>query len=388
MSNYKRDKRILTALLVLILIIQSSFLVACGKKSLSQGEDREVRNKNPKAVIFVASDYQAEEGFATPSDTLKSILKSVQEDNKKPEQIILCGDYTNSAEFQDYQLSPENSVKEIQKTLRVVFPEISNEQILFVQGNHDALTKSIATSGLHEFDEYLVYVLNTQNDFPWKQGKGEGCLDKVRKTSQKMKGCFDKLIDEGETRPVIIAGHVPLHYTGRTSSLHTTGDNLYSSYIFDIVNDAGSSLDIIYLFGHNHSKGWDSYLGGASVYRAVGDTMLVPDFQETDITTDKFKAKKMKFTYFNAGYVGYFMNCSYVEVQNGTSSNYDTKDNNLTGTVIEIYEDKLIFSRYSADGIHDLGSKGSENPYRNDQSLISSKYYAKQTKSPQIIERK
>ena len=131
----------------------------------------------------------------------------------------------------------------------------------------------------------------------------------MTKSSEDMKACFDSLIEEGETRPVIIAGHVPLHFTARTSSRHTTGDNLYSSLVFDVVNEAAKELDIIYLFGHDHSKGWDCYIGGSSVYKAKGDTILIPEFSEEKPNTDAYTEEKLRFTYLNAGYVGYYMNC-------------------------------------------------------------------------------
>ena len=55
---------------------------------------------------------------------------------------------------------------------------------------------------------------------------------------------------------------------------------MYSSLVFDVVNEAGKDLDIIYLFGHNHSKGWDCYMGGGAVYKAVGDSLTLPVFNE------------------------------------------------------------------------------------------------------------
>ena len=68
-------------------------------------------------------------------------------------------------------------------------------------------------------------------------------------------------------------GASALHFSGRASSLYGNGDNLYSSYLFDVINTAAEDLDIVYLYGHNHSKGWDNYIGGSRVFKRPGDTI-------------------------------------------------------------------------------------------------------------------
>jgi hypothetical protein len=301
----------------------------------------------------------------------------------------MCGDYTNDARLYDYQLSPDESISEIRGIVRDKAPDVSEDSMIFIQGNHDAMTDEISSSGLHEFDDYLVYVLNTQNDFPWKQGKTAGALSKVKASSEALGACLTELADRGETRPVIIAGHVPLHFTARTSSRHTTGDNMYSSLVFDVVNEAGKDLDIIYLFGHNHSKGWDCYMGGSSVMRKAGDSVLIPELNETSVTTDKYTEETLTFTYMNAGYTGYYMNCGPEELNKGTWKEYDAADTALTGTVIEIYGDRVEISRYAADGLHDLSSAGEADPYKGgiDAGLIDESRYGREIKSPQIIKR-
>ena len=289
----------------------------------------------------------------------------------------------------DNGYSPEDSIAEIRSVLDEEAPSVKSENVIFVQGNHDRLTESISESGLHEFDSYLVYVLNTENDFPWKQGVTPGCLKKVTEASEAMKECLDRLIAEGETRPLIITGHVPLHYTARTSSRHTTGDNLYASLIFDVVNKAAADLDIIYLFGHNHSKGWDCYLGGSSVYKAPGDTILLPVFDETRVTTDEFTEKTLAFTYMNAGYTGYYMNCGPGEYSSDPESQYRAADETLTCSVISIYNDRIEISRYDENGPHDMGSAGEADPYKGgiDNGLIGTEYYSKTIPGTAVIKR-
>ena len=396
--------------ILIILLLLCACAAACifisGKYGVSAGPKPEIRapeaasgeesgeaeetDSAPEAVIFAVSDYQENADFDTPENNLRGLLEAVAEDGVTPGAALICGDYTNDALLHDYQLSPEDSIAEIRDALDEEAPSVRDENIIFVQGNHDRLTESISESGLHEFDDYLMYVLNTENDFPWKQGVTPGCLKKVTKTAEAMGECFDRLIAEGETRPVIIAGHVPLHYSARTSSRHTTGDNLYSSLLFDTINDAASDLDSIYLFGHNHSKGWDCYLGGSCVYKAPGDKILLPVFDETRVTTDEFSEKTLNFTYINAGYTGYYMNCGPGEYSRDPESQYRAADETLTCSIIEIYDDRIEITRYDEDGQHNIGSAGEADPYRGgiDDGLIGPEHYSRTDADRAVIERK
>ena len=379
------------------------------KDAISIGADAYFTNDTPLAIelehkyrkvkigtessvttVLLTSDYQNMDGFDSPKENLRSVVKTAINDGRIPDMAILCGDYTNDASLHDYQLSGEESIEEIREVLKDEIPTITNSDMLFVQGNHDAMSDSISKSGLHEYDNYLVYVLNTENDFPWKQGKVAGCHDKVKEASAAMKSCFDDLISKGETRPVFIAGHVPLHYTARTSSRHTTGDNLYASLLFDVVNEAADSLDIVYMYGHNHSKGWDCYMGGSCVYREAGDSLLLPVFTDSEVSSDRFEEKTLNFTYMNAGYVGYYMNCAPYEYSSGADSPYRAADETLTCTVCEIHPDRIEINRYDSDGRHVLGAAGEANPYKGgiDEGLIGTEHYSKETSGTAVIKRK
>ncbi len=399
-SKYLLRRGITGIILILILL----FACGCGTKTdqdqqtqqtteasreTSPSQTQAEKPDEPLSTIFFASDYQEEDGWPRPEETLTGILETVSSEEEEPDEAVFLGDYTNDRSLHDYQLSPEDSIEEIRGAVKDVFPGMDEDQLLFIQGNHDQLTGSIASSGLHEFDDFLIYVLNTENDFPWKQGKVPGCLKKVKRSSAEMKECFDQLIAAGESRPVFIAGHVPLHYTARTSSRHTTGDNLYSSLIFDVVNEAGRSLDIVYLFGHDHSKGWDCYLGGSSVYKGVGDSLIVPDFGEDDVNSDRYTEKELAFTYLNGGYIGYYMNCGPEELDAGAADQYQAADDRLTGTVCRVWPDRLELIRYDTEGVHPLGWEGEGNPYKGgiDQGLIPDSCYSDRVESPQVVDR-
>ena len=344
----------------------------------------------PADTLFFASDYQAEDGWDAPAETLDGILKQVSEDGKTLTNAIFCGDYTNDLHLHDYQLSPDESIEEIRGVVASDCSSISQDDIIFVQGNHDQLTASITAEGLHEYDNYLVYVLNTEYGFPWKQGRDTLFRERVIDTAAEMQECFNKLAENEETRPLFIAGHVPLHFTARTSSRHSTGDNMYAEYVFDAVNKAAESLDIVYLVGHNHSKGWDCYLGGSSIFKRLGDTILIPEAGVNTANTDSYTIETLNFTYMNAGYLGYYMNCGPEELDNGTYDTYHAADETLTGSVCEIMPDELIISRYSADGLHSLAWDGEGDPYKNyiDSDLIGEESYSIRVNSPVHIPRK
>ncbi len=326
-----------------------------------------------ETTLFFTSDYQKDDQ-GEPKDNLTGIINAVKADKSDLDGAIFCGDYSNVPGMSSYQITPENAISEIKEVMNGAYPDLMDEDMVFIQGNHDALTISIEAPGLHEFDDYLVYVNNAEIDFPWQQGKTANSHYKVKHTAEVMKRCFDSLIEKGETRPVIVVQHVPLHFTARTSSLKGTGDNLYASLVFDVVNEAAKDLNIIYVTGHNHSAGWDNYIGGACYFLKPGDTILIPDFDRNKITTDSYKTETVNFTYLNAGYTGY-------SKSGGT-------DDTLTGTVCEIYDTKFVFTRYSSDGVHQMGSTGTACGDPDDTGLISSEYYTKQKDSPQEIERR
>lgn len=325
-----------------------------------------------EATLFFASDYQKDDQ-GEPKDNLTGIVDAAKEDHSDLDGAIFCGDYSNVSGMSSYQITPEDSISEIKEVMTGAYPDLSEDNMIFIQGNHDAMTISIDAPGLHEFDDYLVYVNNAEIDFPWQQGATSNSLYKVTHTAEVMKQCFNNLKEKGETRPIIVAQHVPLHFTARTAAVKGTGDNLYSSLVFDVVNEAAQDLNIIYVTGHNHSAGWDNYLGGSCYFKQPGDTILIPEFDKNKITTDTYKAETLNFTYLNAGYTGY---------------SKASPDNALTGTVCEIYDNKFVFTKYSADGVHALSAAGTANNDPDDSGLISSENYSKAIESPQKVDRK
>lgn len=308
-------------------------------------------SEEPVATLFFASDYQEKSGYGNPKDNLSALMDAVNNFGKgeNVDTAVFCGDFSSSGYNYDTNVSSYTS--DIKTLVNQKFSASTDSVML--QGNHDIFNSDMKETGAHVYENYIIYVLNTQDANPWRQGYA-GAKSTVQTAANNLETYLNGLISSGDKRPVFIATHVPLHMSSRTSSLYNSGDNMYSSYLFNVINTAAESLDIVYLYGHNHSHGWDSYLGGSSVYRTKGDTLPVPDCNGvTTNYTDKYTNETLKFTYMNAGYVGYY------------SENTSPADDTLTCSVVEIYSDRMTVTRYDKDGAHKLGSQGSYNTSAN-----------------------
>ena len=108
----------------------------------------------------------------------------------------------------------------------------------FVQGNHDQITQGTAGltgTGAHDTADYGVFIID-EDDYQWyysgfNQSKTEAVADALEEY------LADK-IEEGYSKPIFVASHVPLHYTLRT---YKDGDGKYAKLIFDVLNEAGEA---------------------------------------------------------------------------------------------------------------------------------------------------
>lgn len=305
----------------------------------------------PIASIVSFSDYQMWSGsqkYATNWIALRAqfsdILTTMSRVN--PDYVIFGGDYTS------YMLGKEASDygrAEILDILSQYWPHISpdNGTYIQVEGNHDPNTQiDYEDSHLVEYDDFLVYILN-EDDLPWDMYT-ESYKELATATASKLTACFDKLIAKGETRPVFIASHTGLHY----DAARDDGNNQYAYIVFDAINEAAEDLDIIFMFGHNHSTG-DPEVGGSVVFRAVGDTLYVPTEDCYDKSGKGYndrlnigRASTLNFTYLNYGYIGY-LGARLANTGDFATLNPETV---LTVSEINIYDDVITLSRYSAGG--------------------------------------
>ncbi len=347
-------KRILSCLLIL------AMLIACIPAVVAQ------ETQEP-TVILLGSDYQNncyQPSYNryyydnTPIDeqprtiSLQAILDAIAADGISPDAAMFVGDYTDH--FQDDGNAAHcagDGIKQIRSMLTAAFGEL--EETVFSQGNHDYEgVPELAESGLQAYDDdsvYLTYVIN-EKDFPYRQSTSD--QNTIASTAQRLGECMDQLAEEGETRPIFVLCHVPLHYSTRYSG----GDNPYANLIFDELNEPAADLNVFFFFGHNHSGAAADYeadWGGAVNYVGRGQILDVnkPNHGSTS------NEQTLNFTYMNAGYVGY-----------STSATNDSR----TMSVLTVYENRVAISRYDANGEYTAAeSLGQTNPLKPEEGAVA-----------------
>ena len=234
----------------------------------------------------------------------------------------------------------------------------SDTHCVFVQGNHDPANTGGGTARTGNNDPasgaYGVYVMN-ERDYSWYGGTEA----QVKATAADLKDYISDKLDARFRGPVFVITHLPLHYSMRT---WREGDARYAKYIYDVLNaGAAHGLKIIYLFGHDHSQGWDDYLGAAKVFLRPGDRINIADGTRTGYTVET-----LKFVYMNAGYMGYYNN-------HNTQTSYmndpvlDIEDLSMSSFVIS--DSSVVISRYNSGGPTVLKKAGVLNRYRQEDTL-------------------
>ena len=232
--------------------------------------------------------------------------------------FLFGGDYSQTL---DKKGSTTSGINELKGVVQGVYG--TNLAEVYVQGNHDAAVSELTATGAHDTDAYGVFSIK-EDDFS-SSHSGSSVANNAMLSA--LESYLEAKVEAEYSKPIFVATHLPLHATSR-------GDNTSASRIFELLNKAGASgLNIIFLFGHNHSDSYDDYLGGGAIYLPKGSTMQVAGGSSSTLN----------FTYMNYGYVGY--------------SN-SVADNGLTMTAFEIYGDEVIIKRYDANGLHNLKSRG------------------------------
>lgn len=328
-QKHTTGKKLLALLLTLIMILSllPTSVLATGSEP---------------TVVIAGSDFQNPNGNDAGAQTVTNILTQMQSAGyTKADGFLCCGDY-------DYEyVETAAGITALKNAVTGTYSTLANDRMVFVQGNHDAAAASgLAASGANDptgdsAGKYGVFVIN-EDDYMWRNSNGTT----IQNTANALKTYLDKKAADGFDKPIFVVSHLPLHYSMRTRN---DGDGKYANYIFDVLNEAGANgLNIIFLYGHDHSNGWDDYLGGAAVYLAKGDKINIAQASQTD-----FKEKTLNFTYMNAGFTGYY-------------ENHNGADDTLTMTVFKITGDTVKVERYSADGVHNLKSSGVTNRYKQE----------------------
>lgn len=276
------------------------------------------------ATVITASDFQGD--APAPFNRFANILTLMKNDGlNDPHSVLIGGDYSKI--WPDYATPGVMQVKDAYVS---VYPNANPDTVVCCQGNHDFTSVGFTKTGYYDMGAYNLYNIN-EDSFPWNQFLRIPVVEK--NTAKKLDETLNTLIANQDNRPVIIMTHVPLHHTDRTMY----GDNMHAGYLFDVINKAAEKLDIIFIFGHNHSGDYDDYIGGAVNFLAPGDTIRVPlkDKKGEDCYTEE----TLNFTYTNCGYVGYSGNGT----ENGST-------NALTVGAIQFTENSFKFFKYSEDG--------------------------------------
>lgn len=289
-------------------------------------------------TIIASSDFQNSSGHAAGRTTVETILSTMADDGvTSADGFFCCGDY-------DYGYSDSaNGIN----TLKNALSGVVSSNMVFVQGNHDEIapgTNGLSESGNNDpkSGAYGVFVIH-EDDYMWHNSDEAT----IKRTAQNLIDYLNEKLEAGYDKPIFVLSHLALNYNYRTKN---DGDGKHANYIFNALNEAGAKgLNIFYLFGHDHSNGWDDYLGGSAIFLQKNDKILIAQNSQTN-----YKEETLNFTYMNPGYVGYY---------SGVNSGAET---DLTMTAITITGDTVTVKRYSKTGIHDLKSAGVTNAYKGE----------------------
>ena len=304
---------------------------------------------NGNTMIIACSDFQYDSGPEANKAIVAGILEQIDTSNGV-DGLFCCGDYnigtTNQASI-DVFLESTSSLNATQTVL--------------LKGNHDATGfTGLSPSGDNDpaSDDYGVFVIN-ENDYMWHNSNEAT----IKQTAKNLIDYLNDKLEKEYDKPIFVVSHLALNYSLRTKN---DGDGMYANYIFDVLNQAGEQgLNIFYLFGHNHSNGWDDYLGGSCVYLGKGEDILIAQSSKT-----AYESCELNFTYLNAGYVGYYRNVNNLE------------DVALTMTKYDISDSSVVISRYSADGVEPLKMKGTSNTYKGGEAYEANESVVE---SPQTV---
>ena len=292
-----------------------------------------------EVILLAGSDFQPTGGdIAAGRRTVSNILGALADAG-----YGLFDGFLSGGDYSAGTSEPETSAG--LAGLDAEISQVVYNNKFYAQGNHDP-ANTIGLSPYGNNDPFgAPYGLFLINEDAYTD-LGVGGED----TAKDLTAYFNEKLNSGwGNKPIFVVSHVPLNFSMRTQK----GENARTAMpIVEACNAAGEAgLNIIFLFGHNHSGGYDNYIGGGSVYLKKGDQLLVPDYVNYLVPTEV----TLNFTYMTAGYIGYY----------GTTTG--GADGALTMTVFRIQKDgSVIIGRYDENGIHNLKSEGVKNTDRGD----------------------
>ena len=293
-----------------------------------------------ETIIVALSDFQASTDEKGATQVQNILNGGIAQKYGMFDGLFAVGDYSA-------QMGYDVAITGIQALDEAIDPYVSGNKI-YTEGNHDDPN----LPGLSPFGnndpsggKYGVFVINEEQFDQFGEG-GEYCAEQLQAYFN------EKLADDSwGNKPIFVLCHVPVHYSMRTE---TSNNAKTARPMVDVLNQAGADgLNIIFLFGHNHSGGYDDFLGGGSVYLKKGDTMIVPEYGAN--YKYNWDEVTLNFTYMNVGYVGY-------NADNGYGA-----DVALTVSTFRIQSNgDVIITRWDKNGEHNLKSKGVRNTVLQD----------------------
>ncbi len=287
--------------------------------------------------VLAGSDFQPDRGIQAGKAQMSAIMAQIP--CERIDGFLFAGDYYGGTDATGAR--SQAGVKAVQDVVAERYGQVPHQ--VFIQGNHDpdSMVGSIlASSGNQDPDSgaYGVFAIN-EKDYMWYNDDSTV----IQATAAQLESYLQEKVAVGFSKPVFVISHIPLHYCLRTQ---LTGDGKDAAYLFaPLQNAARQGLNIIFLYGHNHSHGWDDPYGGAAVYLQPGDNINIAQ----EGSTVDYTQETLRFTYMNAGFVGY-----YRDVNPGA-------DTTLTMTLFSITGDQVKVLRYDASGQHHLKSAGVMN---------------------------
>lgn len=310
-------------------------------------------------VVIAGSDYQ----LSNSGTIMTNIMNRIKNDYGSAYGVLMGGDYDAGSVN-----TTATHIQNVDNTISGVFPEIDADNRVYIQGNHEnyaglkpSSSNLMTTEHVRDTEYYGVYAIN-HDDFPWSTSSNPSPSEAlVQSTADALGDYLDAKTAEGYTKPIFVMSHLPLHAT-------TRGDNRYAKLIFDELEAAGEAgLNIIFLVGHNHSGGYDQYLGNGSFYLPVGSSLTVVEGKSGTYTDSG-----ISFTYMNYGYLGKI---------SGSACTHQTM------TAFEISGDQVIVKRYAEDGAHKLKAAGvAVSGYNTDSTVIGTEGAVIELGEPEPVE--
>ena len=269
--------------------------------------------------LLQTGQYDVHEACTEGAVYLKNMMTSVARDHSDIDAFFFGGDLSHGAANDDYTRIGRQYLEETMLANGLT-PEAER---IYITGNHETTQEDMAfftASGGYDKGPYGLFVINDENHPYHLSDRSQ--LEQITKNTANELEAWLNTQTPGE-KPIFVLSHIQLHYGTPTMK---ADDGLYAQYFVDVLNRAGQKgHNIIFLFGHNHAGGYDTFLGGSTNFMTRGETLWVS--KPGDATAAPV-ANDLYFTYMNYGYLGYY--------------DATTGDNAFTMTVFEIQGNKVI----------------------------------------------